>query len=56
MSAVIDHNDLYQQIGKLRGELKDADEYIERLEEEIADLRCSYKEALHKLWEAREAA
>ena len=41
--------------GKLRGELKDADDYIEQLEEEIADLRCSYKEALRLLRDAKQA-
>ena len=45
-----------KQRGKLRGELKDADEYIEQLEEEIADLRCSYKEALHQLSKLKRAA
>jgi len=48
--------ELRAQAGKLRGELKAADEYIEQLEEEIADLRCSYKEALHQLSKLQRAA
>lgn len=48
--------ELRAQAGKLRGELKDADEYTDRLEEEIADLRCSYKETLHQLSKLQKAA